>query len=89
MGWWRRVLGGPYDDRDRARRLDSARGPLRDGWTRDDLRALGAPVTTPWATGKGRDAGAAAPEHVDEGERLIAAVDAVALELRASGTAFR
>ena len=68
-------------------RLDSARELLGAGWSRDDLRALGAPVPSPWPSGKGRGFRAVAPDYVDEGERLIGAVNDVALELRATGTA--
>ncbi|MBA8990131.1 lambda repressor-like predicted transcriptional regulator [Curtobacterium pusillum] len=66
-------------------RADTAAQLVRNGWTRDDLRALGRPFRAPWPDGKARDAGAPGPRDVDDGDRLVAAVNDVALELRAIG----
>lgn len=66
-------------------RVDLARRLLRDGWSRDGLLELTRPVGAPWPESKARDSGAVAPEYADQGDRLVAAVDTVALELRAVG----
>jgi hypothetical protein len=66
-------------------RADTAAQLVRNGWARDDLRPLGRLLPAPWPTGRARDAGAPVPAHADDGDRLLAVVDEVALELRAFG----
>lgn len=74
--------GYPHVERVRAR-VDQARGLLEHGWDRDDLLTVAAPVRAPWPNGRGRDAGAPAPEYADQADGLIADLNAVAIELRA------
>lgn len=64
-------------------RIDEAHRLLERRWTRDDLRALAVPVSAPWPSSRGRDAGAAAPAYADEGDRLIADLNDIASALRA------
>jgi hypothetical protein len=64
-------------------RVDEVRELLERRWTRDDVLAIAVPVSAPWPSSKGRDAGAPAPVYADEGDRLIEDLNDVVSELRA------